>query len=67
MKAAKILTSIEDVLKYLDAVAISYNATYKRKICNRKSTLMRTTKLFTMEIIKKHLLLHRKIEILTLC
>lgn len=31
MKAAKILTSIEDVLKYLDAVAISYNATYKRK------------------------------------
>lgn len=31
MKAAKILISIEDVLKYLDAVAISYNATYKRK------------------------------------
>ena len=31
MKAAKILTSIEDVLKYLDAVAISYNTTYKRK------------------------------------
>ncbi len=31
MKAAKILTSIEEVLKYLDAVEISYNATYKRK------------------------------------
>ena len=31
MKAAKILTSIEEELKYLDAVAISYNTTYKRK------------------------------------
>mgnify|MGYP003289365764 FL=1 len=31
MRAAKILTSIEEVLKYLDAVAISYNTTYKRK------------------------------------
>ena len=31
MIAAKILTSIEEVLKYLDAVAISYNTTYKRK------------------------------------
>lgn len=31
MKAAKILTSIEESLKYLDAVAISYSTTYKRK------------------------------------
>ena len=31
MKASKILTSIEGVLKYLDAVAISYDTTYKRK------------------------------------
>ena len=31
MKAAKILTSIEEVLKYLDAVEISYDTTYKRK------------------------------------
>ncbi|MCM1270290.1 MAG: DUF2290 domain-containing protein [Ruminococcus flavefaciens] len=31
MKAAKILTSIEEVLKYLDAVEISYDTTDKRK------------------------------------
>lgn len=31
MKAAKILTSIEEVLKYLDIVEISYVTTYKRK------------------------------------
>lgn len=31
MKTAKILTSIEEALKYLDMVAISYETTYKRK------------------------------------
>lgn len=31
MKTAKILTSIEEVLKYLDMAAISYEATHKRK------------------------------------
>ncbi len=31
MKTAKILTSIEEILKYLDTVEISYNTTYKRK------------------------------------
>ena len=30
MKTAKILTSIEEALKYLDMVAISYETTYKR-------------------------------------
>ena len=31
MKTAKILTSIEEALKYLDMAAISYETTYKRK------------------------------------
>lgn len=67
MKAAKILTSIEDVLKFLDAVAISYNATYKRKNLQPQKYSDAYYQTFHDGDYKKHLLLHRKIEILTLC
>ena len=50
MKTAKILTSIEEVLKYLDMAEILYEITHKRKELQPP-----TIKLFMMEITKKRL------------